>query len=67
MVYNYQEDKAMPMYDLDKVKGKDPYEMFLGGPLSLVTIENPNATSAIRNKSPLRTCPRDRLPKPITR
>ena len=29
--------------DMKKAGGKDPYEMFLGGPLSLVTIENKNA------------------------
>lgn len=43
IVYDHQNDKQIPMYDLQKINGKDPYEMFLGGPLSLVTIENPNA------------------------
>ena len=28
---------------MEKGNGKDPYEIFLGGPLSLVTVENPNA------------------------
>jgi hypothetical protein len=28
---------------MQKAYGKDPYEMFLSGPLSLVTIENDNA------------------------
>ena len=27
---------------MEKAQGKDPYELFLGGPLSLVTLENPN-------------------------
>ena len=44
-VYDYQNGKEISMYDMMKATGKDPYEMFLGGPLSLVTIENPNATS----------------------
>lgn len=42
-VYDFQNDKEIPVYDMEKGKGKDPYEMFLGGPLSLVTIENENA------------------------
>ncbi len=31
------------IYDMNKAVGKDPYDMFLGGEKSLVTIENPNA------------------------
>ncbi len=42
-VFDYQNNKEISVYDMEKGKGKDPYEMFLGGPLSLVTIENPNA------------------------
>ncbi len=30
------------MYNMDKAAGKDPYEMFLSGTSSLITIENPN-------------------------
>ena len=45
LVYDYQNGKEIPVYDMEKAAGKDPYEMFLGGPLSLVTNENPNATS----------------------
>ena len=44
-VYDEQNQKEIPMYDLQKGKGRDPYELFLGGPLSLVTIENPNAVT----------------------
>lgn len=40
-------DKGMPvvgdMYNMDKAKGKDPYELFLSGTSALSTIENPNA------------------------
>ncbi len=42
-VFDYQNNKEISVYDMEKAKGKDPYEMFLGGPLSLVTIENENA------------------------
>ncbi len=42
-VTNWETGKTMPMYDLDKLNSADPYEAYLGGPLSLVTIENPNA------------------------
>ena len=44
-VYDGQNQKEIPLYDLKKAEGKDPYELFLGGPLSLVTIENPHAKS----------------------
>ncbi len=42
-VFDYQNNKEISVYDIEKANGKDPYEMFLGGPLSLVTIENSNA------------------------
>lgn len=45
IVYDHQNDKLISMYDMDKAAGRDPYEMFLGGSLSVVTIENPNATT----------------------
>jgi hypothetical protein len=35
--------KEMSLYDMVKATAKDPYDMFLSGELSLVTIENPNA------------------------
>lgn len=44
-VYDYQNGKNISVYDMEKAKGKDPYEMFLSGSLSLMTIENPSATS----------------------
>lgn len=40
-VYNYETGKTGPMYDLEKGAGKDPYELFLSGSVSLLTIENP--------------------------
>lgn len=42
-VYDYEAGAYGPVYDLEKTAGKDPYEMFLSGPKSLLTIENPNA------------------------
>lgn len=42
-VYDYENQKGISVYDMEKAYGKDPYEMFLGGSLSLVTIENDNS------------------------
>lgn len=44
-VYDHENGKEIPMYDVFKIEGRDPYEMFLGGNVSLVTIENPDALS----------------------
>ena len=44
-VYDYQNDKEIAVYDMEKAYGKDPYEMFLSGSLSLITIENANANT----------------------
>ena len=44
-VYDHQNDKEISFYDMEKAVGKDPYEMFLSGNLSVVTIENPNAST----------------------
>lgn len=43
--YSTGKAKDIFMYALDKVDGKDPYEMFLNGTEALITIENPNATT----------------------
>ncbi len=40
-VFNFESNKSIPVYDIALATGADPYEMFLSGPLSLVTIENP--------------------------
>ncbi len=42
-VYDYTNGKEIGIYDMDKAEGPDPYEIYLSGPLSLITIENPNA------------------------
>lgn len=44
-VYDHENNKPISMYDLSAMKGADPYEMYLHGSLSLVTIENPVATT----------------------
>ena len=43
-VYDHQNSKDSYVYDMEKTYGNDPYETFLGGPLSLVTVENPEKT-----------------------
>ena len=42
-VYNFETGKYTPVYDMDKLSGKDPYDVFLSGAQSLLRIENPNA------------------------
>lgn len=44
-VYNFESGKEISVYDMEKAYGKDPYEMFLSGSLSLLSIENENATT----------------------
>lgn len=44
-VYNYETSKYTPVYDLEKLSGNDPYELFLSGPQTLLRIENPNAST----------------------
>ncbi len=40
-VFNFESNKVIPVYDTTLASGADPYEMFLSGPISLITIENP--------------------------
>ncbi len=44
-VYNYETKERGGIYDMKKAAGKDPYEIFLSGPASLLTIENPDANT----------------------
>ena len=44
-VYNHETGKYSSVYDEEKLSGKDLYEVFLSGPVSLLTVENPNATT----------------------
>ena len=47
MTISYYDNRGqlveMDMYNMDAAFGRDPYEMYLSGSLSLITIENPNA------------------------
>lgn len=44
-VYNYETGKYGSVYDSTKLEGGDLYETFLSGSVSLLTIENPHATT----------------------
>lgn len=44
-VTNYENGAVGGVYDMEKAAGKDPYELFLSGSVSLLTIENPNVES----------------------
>lgn len=41
IVHNYETDSDSGIYNKKKAEGKDPYDIFLSGPVSLLTIENP--------------------------
>ncbi len=43
LVYDHETGKTTEIYDFGKLNSKDLYEVFLSGPKSLLTIENPNA------------------------
>ena len=40
-VYDHESGKTTGIYDMEKLGGKDPYEVYLSGPRSLLTITNP--------------------------
>jgi len=42
IVYDYQNARELEIYDMEKAYGKDPYEMFLSGSVSLIDIQNPS-------------------------
>ena len=44
-VYDAESNSWGDIYDLSKLEGQDPYEVYLSGSRSLLTIENPNAES----------------------
>ena len=44
-VYDAESGSWGEIYDLPKLEGQDPYEVYLSGSRSLLTIENPNAES----------------------
>ncbi len=42
-VYDFETDSFVPVYNTDLLQSKDPYEMFLSGPKSLLVMENKDA------------------------
>lgn len=44
-VYDHENRRGIPLYDMNLAAGRDGYEMYLSGALSVITIENPNATT----------------------
>ncbi len=44
-VFDYENNREIPLYNMEALTGRDPYEMFFGGNISLATIENPDALS----------------------
>lgn len=44
-VFDYESNCEIPVHNMELANGKDPYEMFLNGSRSLITIENPDAAS----------------------
>lgn len=45
-VTNHENGTVGGIYDMDKASGRDPYEVFLSGARSLITIENPNCENS---------------------
>lgn len=48
VVFDYENNKELGIYDMEKAVSNDPYEMFLSGPISLMKITNPAADSEKR-------------------
>ena len=44
-VFDYESNSYGSVYDFTKLEGQDPYEVYLSGSRSLLTIENPNAAT----------------------
>lgn len=44
-VFDYETNSEMPVYDMEKLKSPDLYEIYLSGSKSLITIENPFAVT----------------------
>lgn len=45
IIINHENGAEISMYNMEKAVGRDPYEMYLSGSLSVITIENPNAST----------------------
>lgn len=44
-VYNEETKKTTSVYDLEKIQGNDPYDVYLSGAAALLNIDNPKATT----------------------
>lgn len=44
-VFDVQTKSYTPVYDMEKLSGKDPYDVFLSGAKAVLRIENPNAAT----------------------
>jgi hypothetical protein len=44
-VHNFESGQDSAIYDMEKASGRDPYESFLSGSVSLLTIENPKSAT----------------------
>lgn len=44
-VYDYETNGEIPVYDMEKAMGRDPYEIFLAGSKSLLTVKNADAAT----------------------
>ena len=44
-VYSYESGKTTPVYDAEKLSGKDPYDVFLSGAAAILRVDNPAAES----------------------
>lgn len=44
-IQDRERNREIGVYDLSALDGRDPYELFLSGSLSLITVKNPNASS----------------------
>lgn len=44
-VYDYETGKYTDVYNMERLSSRDLYDVFLSGPKSLLTIENPNAAT----------------------
>lgn len=43
--FNYETNETGKVYDLEKLSGRDPYDVFLSGATALITVENPDAAA----------------------
>ena len=44
--YNFETGETTGVYQMEKLEGKDPYDIFLGGACALITVDNPSAQAA---------------------